>query len=100
MFTIFFIFMSAEFWDSRFDPQKEFAYGKEPNDFIAQNAHLIPKQSRILALGEGQGRNAIFLAKQGHSVHCIDLSPVGLQTVEKWAKDIGVTTITTQVLQS
>lgn len=75
-------------WDERYNSD-EYAYGKEPNQFLAENYESIPKGT-VLSLAEGEGRNAVFLAKQGYSVTAVDGSAVGLRKAEKLAKENGV----------
>ncbi|MBN9159656.1 MAG: SAM-dependent methyltransferase, partial [Myxococcales bacterium] len=64
--------MSSTFWDERFRGD-EYAYGREPNDFLRAEAHRIPA-GPVLCLAEGEGRNAVFLARLGHEVTAIDFS--------------------------
>jgi SAM-dependent methyltransferase len=64
-----------DFWDRRFGAS-EYVYGTEPNDFLFANANLIPP-GRVLCLAEGEGRNAVFLARQGHPVTAVDWSREG-----------------------
>ena len=75
-------------WDERYNSD-EYAYGKEPNQFLEKNYGAIPK-GMVLSLAEGEGRNAVFLAKQGSSVTAVDGSAVGLKKAEKLAKENGV----------
>lgn len=75
-------------WDERYSTE-EYAYGKLPNDFLAENYWSIP-EGRVLSLAEGEGRNAVFLAKQGYSVTAVDSSQVGLDKARKLAKESGV----------
>jgi SAM-dependent methyltransferase len=75
-------------WDERYG-SIEYAYGKAPNDFLAAHFGRIPK-GKVLSLGEGEGRNAVFLAKQGYSVTAVDSSVVGLKKAESLAKEHGV----------
>jgi SAM-dependent methyltransferase len=75
-------------WDERYNSD-EYAYGKEPNQFLAENYQSIPKGA-VLSLAEGEGRNAVFLAMQGYSVTAVDGSAVGLKKAEKLAKENGV----------
>lgn len=63
-------------WDERFS-QEGFAYGLEPNDFLRENVSSLPQGGKILCLGEGEGRNAFFLLKQGFKVSAVDQSKVG-----------------------
>jgi SAM-dependent methyltransferase len=82
-------------WDQRYN-EDGFAYGTEPNDFLKAEYSQIPKGGKVLCLAEGEGRNAVFLARQGYDVTAVDQSPVGLEKAEKLAADNGVS-ITTQV---
>lgn len=63
-------------WDKRFD-SNDFVYGKKPNVFLEVKASLLP-HGNTLCLAEGEGRNAIFLAKQGYDVTAWDYSQIGL----------------------
>lgn len=75
-------------WDERYST-KEYAYGKKPNAFLAERYSAIPK-GKVLSLAEGEGRNAVFLAKQGYAVTAIDSSAVGLKKAEVLANESGV----------
>ncbi len=63
-------------WDERYSAE-EYVYGISPNEFLAEKVSCIPK-GRVLSLAEGEGRNAVFLAKEGYSVTAVDASLVGL----------------------
>jgi SAM-dependent methyltransferase len=75
-------------WDERYSAE-EYAYGTNPNKFLEANVSSIPK-GKVLSLAEGEGRNAVFLAKQGYSVTAVDSSLVGLNKARKLAEDNGV----------
>lgn len=75
-------------WDERFS-QPGFAYGQEPNDFLVAWAHEIP-QGPVLSLAEGEGRNAVFLARRGFRVNAVDQSGVGLDKAAQLAARHGV----------
>ncbi|QEG01568.1 tellurite resistance protein TehB [Stieleria maiorica] len=85
--------MSLPDWNARFS-ETEFAYGTEPNSFLAKNAHLLVDP--VLSIAEGEGRNAVFLATQGLRVHAVDGSDVGLAKAAKLAANSGVS-ISTEV---
>src|SRR5215472_8290534 len=72
-------------WDERYS-SAEYAYGKTPNTFLEENFNAIPK-GKILSVAEGEGRNAVFLAKQGYSVTAVDGSQVGLSKAKKLAEE-------------
>lgn len=61
-----------EFWNSRY-AEKEYAYGTEPNEFLKENLHLLPK-GKILFVAEGEGRNAVFAAQNDFDVYAFDYS--------------------------
>lgn len=75
-----------EFWNSKFS-RDGFLYGLKPNTFIASKIKLMPRNSDVLCLGEGEGRNAIFLAKRSMNVTAIDASNIGLSKLEQRAKE-------------
>lgn len=75
-------------WDERFSAE-EYAYGTTPNEFLAANFARIP-MGKVLSLAEGEGRNAVFLAKHGYDVTAVDSSPAGLEKARKLADANGV----------
>jgi len=79
----------SSFWNSRY-AEPGFAYGTQPNDFLREQAALLPAGT-ALCLAEGEGRNAVHLASLGHSVTAQDISAVGLAKVEQLAREQGVT---------
>jgi SAM-dependent methyltransferase len=44
-----------------------------------------------LCIGDGEGRNGVFLAELGHTVTTIDLSPVGVLKARRLAAEHGIT---------
>lgn len=76
-------------WNERYATE-EYVYGTAPNTFLASVADQIPAGSRILCLAEGEGRNAVFLARQGHRVVAVDQSPIGLEKAQRLAQAAGV----------
>jgi SAM-dependent methyltransferase len=84
-----------DFWNDRY-AEPGFAYGVEPNDFVREQAAAIPP-GRVLCLGEGQGRNAVFLAGRGFVVTAVDQSAVGLEKAAALAIERG-TRIDTRVV--
>lgn len=68
-----------------------FAFGDEPNEFLhSQEALLQTRPGRALCLAEGEGRNAVWLARLGYSVTAVDLSVVGLTKATVLAQRAGV----------
>lgn len=76
---------SGQTWDERY-AEDGFAFGTEPNDFLREVADSLPV-GRTLCLGDGEGRNGVFLAQLGHHVVTVDLSPVGVVKARRLAAD-------------
>lgn len=75
-------------WDKKYTNDL-YIYGKQPNGFLKHNIDVFAK-GRVLCLAEGEGRNAVFLAKQGLRVTAVDSSIVGLNKARKLAQDNNV----------
>jgi cyclopropane fatty-acyl-phospholipid synthase-like methyltransferase len=59
-------------WDERFSSE-DYVYGTLPNAFLKEQlTKLTP--GKLLMLGEGEGRNAVYAAKLGWQVDAVDFS--------------------------
>lgn len=86
----------ARSWDERY-ALDGLAYGAQPNEFLrGQEERLRAGGQRTLTLGEGEGRNAIWLAQLGLDVTAVDLSAVGLSKAAAWAGRLGLVVRTIQ----
>jgi SAM-dependent methyltransferase len=67
---------SSEFdhWQERFSTP-DYRFGKEPNEFLVRCKPLLPRTGKALAVADGEGRNGVWLARQGLDVLSIDFSP-------------------------
>lgn len=85
--------MTAEHWDDRYS-HPNYLFGYRPNDFLKDQARLLKPRSRVLCLGDGEGRNGVHLASLGHRVVSLDFSRVALDKAEALAaeKDVQVET--------
>lgn len=81
-------------WNERYAGEA-FAYGTQPNAWLKSVAGRLVPRSRILSLGEGEGRNAVWLAQQGHRVEAVDGSEVGLAKARQLAASRDVALATT-----
>jgi len=80
---------AAAMWDQRYAPAS-YAYGLEPNAFLAAQAHRLRRGQRALVPGDGEGRNGAWLAEQGLSVDTFDLSAFGVAKAKALAAARGV----------
>jgi len=69
-------------WNNRYSVP-EYVYGTEPNEFFKDQLSKLPP-GRLLLPGEGEGRNAVYAAKQGWHVDAFDFSD---QAIKK-ARDL------------
>lgn len=74
------------FWNAKFQTH-HFIYGDAPNTFVQENSDLLRQAKKVLCLGEGEGRNALFLAAKGLKVEALDASDVALFKLRKRAKE-------------
>ena len=80
-------------WNQRFSGNEHY-YGLEANDFLKAASTHIPKGSSVISLGEGEGRNSVFLAEQGHRVTAVDIALSGLKKTAELATKRGVKVLT------
>ena len=79
--------MSGEWldrWNERFS-KDEYAYGENPNNFLREQLEKL-KPGTILFAAEGEGRNAVFAARQGWTVSAFDISVEGKNKALRLAK--------------
>jgi 2-polyprenyl-3-methyl-5-hydroxy-6-metoxy-1,4-benzoquinol methylase len=72
-------------WDERYS-EDEYLFGTIPNSFLAEHFKSIPKGD-VLCLADGEGRNSVFLAKQGYHVTAVDMSIIGINKAKKLAEE-------------
>ncbi|NLZ95381.1 MAG: class I SAM-dependent methyltransferase [Bacteroidales bacterium] len=73
----------SEFWNKRYSVS-EYVYGEGPNIFLKEQLKMLPVGS-ILFVGEGEGRNSVYAAKQGWKVSAFDISVEGKRKAERLA---------------
>lgn len=71
-------------WDERY-AKPGFLFGTEPADFLKKHGTRLVPRSRVLCVADGEGRNSVWLAGQGHKVTAFDASEVGVQKAQKLA---------------
>ena len=88
--------MSKEHWDNSFS-DKDFVYGENENVFINNKSDVIPRHSKVGCFAEGEGRNAVYLAKLGHDITSYDQSVIGLEKTEDLASQNNVDVETVEI---
>ena len=73
-------------YDNRYS-KEEYYWGLKPNVLCYDIMRLLPpiKPYRVLDIGCGEGKDAVFLAKCGYSVTAFDISEHGLEKAKRLA---------------
>ncbi|MGG3281384.1 class I SAM-dependent methyltransferase [Paenibacillus solani] len=72
-------------WNERFR-REDYVYGTDPNVFIADMHKKLDLTGEALAIAEGEGRNAVFLAREGMNVTVWDYAESGLAKANRLAR--------------
>lgn len=78
-----------ERWNGRFAAE-DYVFGTAPNAFLAAQAPRLTPGMRALCIADGEGRNSVWLARQGLQVTAFDFSSVGIAKARKLAARSGV----------
>ena len=76
------------FWDKRYETEA-YIFGKEPVEFLREHIDLLPR-GKALDIAMGEGRNAVFLAKNGFDVDGCDISEIAIRKAQELAKENNV----------
>ncbi len=80
---------AAETWNNRF-ARDDFLFGTEPNEWLRRHASLWPAGARLLSIADGEGRNSVWLARQGYRVDAFDVAEVAVAKARRLAAAAGV----------
>ena len=74
---------AAEVWNERYGADS-YLFGKEPCLSLRNNVQYL-KKGRTLDVAMGEGRNSVFLAKEGFQVEGVDCSSKGIEKAKALA---------------
>ena len=63
---------AKQFWDDRYS-SGNYIYGTQPNRFFKEQIDKL-EPGKLLLPAEGEGRNAIYAAREGWQVDAFDIS--------------------------
>ena len=72
-------------WITRFSGQG-CLFGTEPNRFLAAQRDRLPRQGLALTIADGEGRNGVWLARQGLAVTAVEHAPAAIATARRLAE--------------
>lgn len=76
-------------WAQEYQRRPEYVWGTEPTTFARRLADMLPG-GRVLDLGCGEGRDAVFFAARGFRVTGVDVSAAGIGKARRLARAAGV----------
>jgi len=76
---------AKEFWDVRFSTE-EYIFGTKPNEYLRWSSKFISPAARVLAVADGEGRNGVWLASEGHGVTSVDISGHAIEKARRLAQ--------------
>ena len=78
-------------YDERYE-RPGYYWGKKPSNSCYRVLQMLPpdRPLRLLDIGCGEGRNAIFFARNGYQVTAFDTSARGVEKTKQLAADAGV----------
>ncbi len=76
-------------WDERY-AGGGFQFGDSPNEYLVAQARRFRPGMAALAVGDGEGRNGVWLARQGLEVTSLDWSAIGMAKARDLAAAQGV----------
>ena len=76
-------------WNERYGADG-FLFGTRPNAFLASCEPLLQGARTALCVADGEGRNSVWLARQGLAVTAFDFSPVAVDKARRLAAQAGV----------
>jgi len=71
-------------WDQRYAAD-EYIFGTEPSDILTRHMQYVEAGETALAIADGEGRNGVYLARQGLQVTSFDISPIGIAKAKRLA---------------
>ncbi|SDF92434.1 tellurite methyltransferase [Fontibacillus panacisegetis] len=71
---------------------EEYYWGLEPNKACYQVLQLMPpgRRLKLLDIGCGEGKDAVFFARNGYDVTAFDVSDAGIEKTKRLADQMGV----------
>lgn len=76
-------------WEERF-AQDGYLFGKEPVPFLIKHGSYFEPGRRVLSIAEGEGRNAVHLARQGLDVTGVEFAPSAVAKAQALAQENAV----------
>lgn len=77
-------------WEDRYANAGSYLFGEAPAQMLVENPWMIDGAETCLCVADGEGRNSVWLARQGLTVTSFDLSPTAVERAGALAIKAGV----------
>ncbi len=77
-------------WNERFNTD-DYVFGKSPSRFLTEHSAYLAQGQTALSVGDGEGRNSVFMAEHGIHVTALEFAPNAIDKARKLASERGVT---------
>ena len=78
-------------WENRFKASDDYVFGKTPARFLTDHAAYLTPGALALSVGDGEGRNSVYMAEQGMKVTALEFAPTAIARAKALAAEKGVT---------
>lgn len=72
-------------WEQRYRAEPQL-FDTKPSELLVNHRHYLQSGMTVLAVGDGEGRNGVWLAEQGLHVTSVDIAPTALARAEEFAR--------------
>jgi ubiquinone/menaquinone biosynthesis C-methylase UbiE len=76
----------TKYWTGGHEKYSTLDWIDKPTIFAKQIIKYLPKKTKLLDLGAGQGQDSRFFAKNGFTVTCTDITPIAIKLAREKAK--------------
>jgi SAM-dependent methyltransferase len=80
---------AADTWNRRYAGDT-FLFGTEPNAWLREQVAHLPPGGHLLSVADGEGRNSVWLARQGFRVDAFDVAERAVEKARGLARQQGV----------
>ncbi|MEZ5752997.1 MAG: class I SAM-dependent methyltransferase [Paracoccaceae bacterium] len=77
-------------WEERYQGSDGYLFGTEPAQFLTENPWIVTPGGTALCVADGEGRNAVGLARAGMRVSAFDMAPTAVERARALAQGAGV----------
>ena len=84
-FSLSAILENFRMWNKRY-AKPGYLFGTEPAEFLGSHLRYLANGASALAVADGEGRNSVFMAKQGVRVVAMDSSDVAVEKARNLAR--------------